>query len=168
MKSITTVLLTLSSVATLHGATLKTHLTLDGGQQVPVVTTTTAVGEAMVSIDDTTGETIISGSYTGVTSGIIVARLYGAADPGETSRAYFSLTIDLDLDDPASGKFSGTSMLAPDRMAALLNGKTYINIHSNDHLLGEIRGQVPALVPEPGSTLFLGLATALGLFRRRR
>jgi hypothetical protein len=52
-------------------------------------------------------------------------------------------------------------------VASLLNGKSYLNVHSETFGTGEIRGFF-AQVPVPGPLPLLGTATALGWSRRLR
>jgi len=41
-----------------------------------------------------------------------------------------------------SGSISGTAVLTPTQVAYLLNGQTYVNVHSTTNQGGEIRGQI--------------------------
>lgn len=66
---------------------------------------------------------------------------------------------------PANGGFDGVVAISPAHVAALLNGQTYINVHTLANPNGEIRGQLVA-VPEP-STFGL-VALGLALVARRR
>ena len=51
----------------------------------------------------------------------------------------------------------------------LLSGRTYINVHTEMHPTGEIRGYVlPNSVPEPGSTIFVSGIVIAAVLRRRR
>ena len=53
-------------------------------------------------------------------------------------------------------------------MQAILDGRTYINVHTEAFEFGEIRGYLVAAVPEPGTTgLVLAGAIVVGLRRRR-
>lgn len=53
-------------------------------------------------------------------------------------------------------------------MQAILDGRTYINVHTDAFEFGEIRGYLVAAVPEPGTTgLVLAGAIVVGLRRRR-
>lgn len=53
-------------------------------------------------------------------------------------------------------------------MQAILDGRTYINVHTDAFEFGEIRGYLVAAVPEPGTTgLVLAGAIFVGLRRRR-
>ena len=47
-----------------------------------------------------------------------------------------------------SGTFSGADVLTPENLAGLLDGRTYLNVHTENNGPGEIRGQVGAR-PEP-------------------
>jgi hypothetical protein len=41
-----------------------------------------------------------------------------------------------------AGSFAGSVTLTPDQLAALIEGRTYINVHTPDNGSGEIRGQI--------------------------
>ena len=52
--------------------------------------------------------------------------------------------------------------------AGLAGGMAYLNIHSSMFPGGEIRGQLAAATPEPGTLLLAGVALAGFALRRRR
>lgn len=59
----------------------------------------------------------------------------------------------------ASGSLSGTATLTPAQLAAVVDGRTYVNVHSTVHGGGEIRGQlVPHVTGTPLTAWLSGLA----------
>ena len=46
-----------------------------------------------------------------------------------------------------SGTVSGSGTLTPAEITGMLNGQTYINVHTVSHPGGETRGQIVAAVP---------------------
>lgn len=137
-------------------------ITLDPSQEVPPPTLGgfSPIGSASVVVDITTGEIEVSGSYTGMTSSVVAAHLHGLAGPGTPAGVIFGFTTS----GGTAGTFSGTSTLSSENLAGLLNGETYLNVHTANNGPGEIRGQV---VPEPG-TFALILLGALILGRTGR
>lgn len=133
---------------------------LTGGAENPPVTTD-GNGTATVTWDSNTYEVFITGSYQNMSSPVTAAHLHGLADADNNAGILFGLTTD----GGTSGTLSGSGTLSVnDFFNGFLEDLTYINVHTNDHPAGEIRGQV--VIPEP-TTATAALA-AMGLLLRRR
>jgi len=160
------VVMLLANVASATVHTLEAFL--DGLQETPP-NASPAFGHAIVSLDDVSGAvTITTGTYQGLLGGASAIHIHGLAPPGTPAGVLIGLT--LDTPGAMSGTFSGGSTLSGANVTGMLNGDTYVNLHSSVFPGGEIRGQLISVVPEP-STIVLGGLGALGMLmiaRRRR
>ena len=111
-------------------------------------------GFATLTLDDASGLVILtSGSFSNLSSTTTAAHIHGLAAPGVGAGVLIGLTIPLGA---TSGTISGSGTLNAAGIAGMLNGLTYVNIHTSTFGGGEIRGQ-NLLVPEPGSFALAGL-----------
>lgn len=99
-------------------------------------------GSALLTLDTATGGVMITGTYTGLGSNQTFAHIHGAAPRGMTA----GIVLTLNGTGGTTGSFSGSGVLSPAQMTDLLNGLHYVNIHTSNFPLGEIRGQLD-LVP---------------------
>ncbi|HVC10056.1 MAG TPA: CHRD domain-containing protein [Burkholderiales bacterium] len=110
-----------------------THVTLSGAQEVPPVMTG-ASGSATITV---AADHAVSGSVT--TSGIrgIAAHIHQGA-PGKNGPVIIPLTMTSEntWEVPAGAKLSNA------QYAAYKAGDLYVNVHSEAHRGGEIRGQI--------------------------
>jgi hypothetical protein len=146
-----------------HADILQFNVTLDGSQEVPA-TGSPGSGVATAVFNNLTGEMTISGSYTGLAGTVNNAHLHGYAATGANAGVVFGLTHT----GGNSGTFSGSGTIPGADIANVLNGLTYINIHSTVNTGGEIRGQLINPIPEPAGGLILGIAALSTLLRRRK
>ncbi|WP_204318734.1 ExeM/NucH family extracellular endonuclease [Pseudooceanicola aestuarii] len=128
-------------------------LEMSEAQQPQGVADTAATGSFDVTaFDPETLEVTITGSYSGLTSGLAPV---GAADAegnaqsaihlhlgasGETGGILRNFTVT--EADATSGSFTGTFTLTEGEAVALMRGETYVNLHTADNAGGELRGQV--------------------------
>ncbi|HMO13866.1 MAG TPA: CHRD domain-containing protein [Pirellulaceae bacterium] len=142
------------------------NVTLDGLQEVPP-NASPGLGTATAIFDDISGAMNITGNYSGLLAPAIDAHLHGYAPMGSNAGVVFGLSFN----PSTAGTINGNGVIPAARIPDVLNGLTYINIHSAVFPGGEIRGQLinPSLVPEPGSA---GIISIIGLCvmcaRRRR
>lgn len=146
-----------SAQATVHLLTAST----DGMQEVPSVVTD-GFGTFNITLNDVTGEISITGEVFDLTGTMVDAHLHGFAAPGVNAGVLFGLAFPA---GQTSGVVSGNAILTPAQVTGVLDGLSYINIHTTFRTSGEIRGQV-LLVPTPAAASLL-LGTLL-VGRRRR
>jgi uncharacterized protein (TIGR03118 family) len=113
-------------------------VTMSGSLEVPAVATSgTAIG--MVCVDGSNFNYHIS--FSGLSSPAIAAHLHGPIGATDNANVLFPLNGA----SGTSGTLSGTQVLTLDQFAEIVNGQTYINIHTTQNQNGEIRCQVVPL-----------------------
>ena len=126
---------------------------LVGAEEVPPMVTG-GVGACSVTLDDVTGSVSVTGSFSGLSSNATAAHIHGLAGPGVNA----GIIIGLTETGGTSGNVSGGGTLTPAEITGMLNGLTYLNIHTTAHPGGEIRGQITASVPSMPWRYAVGLA----------
>lgn len=163
--------------------------TLTGPQEVPP-TASPGIGSALVTVDTVTNLLTVNVSFAGLLSPTTAAHIHccagptGTAIPATTVPTFpgfplgvttgtFLQTFDLTIAstyNPAFIAANGGTVAGAQAafIAGLLNGQTYLNIHTSQFPGGEIRGQLQE-VPEPASLLLMGtsLMAAVGVIRKR-
>ncbi|MBX3746470.1 MAG: DUF4394 domain-containing protein [Verrucomicrobiae bacterium] len=81
-------------------------------------------------------------SYQGLSGPAVAAHLHGPSDSGGTAGVLIDLAPLHQGDFGAEGRFDGNVTINAEIQAALLGGRTYINVHTANHPGGEIRGTV--------------------------
>lgn len=115
-------------------------------QQVRPSSTGTAGGNAWVIVDKTTGMVHVTGGFQGINSNVIASHLHegpvGAAGP-----QILPLIVAQRAAIPHSGTFSGSGTLSPAAVDSMINGLTYVDVHSQFFTnQPAIRGQLGDLV----------------------
>ena len=75
------------------------------------------------------------GSFSGLTGKVTAGHFYGPAGPGKNAG------VAVPIPNPTAS-FEGSATLTDAQAADLMAGKWYVNIHTEAHKGGEIRGQV--------------------------
>lgn len=117
------------------GETQFAEVTLSALQEVPP-NGSTGIGGAIVMVDKLTGQTYITGAYSGMSSNVTMAHLHEAA-AGTNGPVILPLTHT----GGTQGTISGAQILTPSQVNSFVNGLTYVNIHTENIGSGEIRGQ---------------------------
>jgi hypothetical protein len=108
-----------------------------GSQEVPP-NNSAAISDVRVTLNQTTGEVVVDGTFSGLTSNVTVAHIHGPAGVGTNAAPI----IDLTVTGTTSGTVSGTGTMSAPQMNEMIGGMTYVNIHSANFPMGEIRAQV--------------------------
>lgn len=139
------------------GQTVNLFAQLDGLQEVPPVVTP-GIGGANVTINLMTRQVTIVGDIANLTSPMTGVHLHGFAPPGQEAPAI----APINFPESTGGVISNQFVLSQTQIDGLIAGLCYINVHTQNNLDGEIRGQI---VPAPGA---IGAALAFALAARRR
>lgn len=121
-------------VASAFAEETKFMATLSGAEEVPPVETA-ATGTANVTWNSETKELSWTIDFSGLSGPANAAHFHGPADPGANAGPVAGIE---DLESPSEG----TVALTDEQAADLAAGKWYLNIHTEAHPDGEIRGQV--------------------------
>jgi len=111
---------------------------LSGGQEVPAVFPAGA-GLADITYDPATRVVTWTLTYNALSSPVTMAQFHGPAQPGKNAPAKLSL---VKPGSPVESPISGQATLPPDQAQQFAAGEWYINIDTQNHPEGEIRGQI--------------------------
>ncbi len=111
---------------------------LTGAQQVPPVQTP-ATGTADITYDPATRMVTWTITYSGLTGAATMAHFHGPAPEGKNGPVVIWLSKQ---GSPATSPISGQATLTPEQAQQFAAGDWYVNVHTQAHPAGEIRGQV--------------------------
>jgi len=111
---------------------------LTGAQQVPAVDPP-GEGVANLTYDPATRVITWTITYQGLSGPVTMAHFHGPAAQGENAGPQIWLTV---KGAPVENPIKGQATLTPDQAKDLAAGKWYLNLHTQAHPAGEIRGQV--------------------------
>jgi CHRD domain len=111
---------------------------LTGAQQSPAVQTS-GTGSASLTYDPTTRVVTWSISYSGLSGPVTMAHFHGPAAAGANAGVQIWLSKQ---GAPADSPITGQATLTPDQAQQFTGGQWYINLHTQAHPGGEVRGQV--------------------------
>lgn len=116
-------------------SSVKLSATLSGTAEVPP-NDSRGSGTLEGRYDKATRELRWRVSYLGLTGPVMAAHLHGPAMAGANAGVVVPFT------GPLASPFEGSATLTPAQAQDLLDGKWYVNLHTEAHKAGEIRGQV--------------------------
>lgn len=111
---------------------------LTGAQSVPPVDTSGS-GTASLTYDPATRVVSWDISYSGLSSAVTMAHFHGPAKAGQNAPVLIWLTKQ---GTPPTNPITGSATLTPDQAKQFDAGDWYVNVHTQSHPAGEIRGQV--------------------------
>ena len=119
-------------------ATQSFQVPLVGSQEVPSVE---SAGQAVADLtyDPATRMVTWTITYVGLSGPVTMAHFHGPAAKGENAAPQIWLTKQ---GSPAENPIKGQATLTPEQAKDFLGGKWYVNLHTQAHPAGEIRGQV--------------------------
>jgi hypothetical protein len=126
------------SVDLAHAAPVSMTVELTGAQQVPPVQTSGS-GTAKLTYEATTRVLSWTVTYSGLSSPATMAHFHGPAETGKNAGVKLWISK---KGEPVASPITGTSTLSEADAKEFLAGQWYVNVHTNDHPGGEIRGQV--------------------------
>jgi hypothetical protein len=91
--------------------------------------------------------------YEGLTGKAIAAHIHGPAKASEAAQVMINLAPFNGGEFGTNGTLAGSVQLTPEQLATILEGRTYVNVHTDAHGGGEIRGQI---IPSVLNTVLLG------------
>lgn len=145
--------------APLSAGIINYNFTMDGAQETPPVATP-GTGTCLMTLDDITGDYDLMCTFSGLIGTANNAHIHGPAAPGVPA----GVLVGLSFTPATSGTITGMGTLSATHLQHVLDGLTYVNLHSTFRPGGEIRGQI---VPEPATALLLCLGGLLVARRRR-
>ena len=126
-----------ASAVTSEAASETFKVALAGAQQVPPVETSGS-GTAELAYDPATRMLTWSVSYSGLSSSATMAHFHvGAAGKNGPVAVWISKK-----GEPVTSPIKGEATLTPEQAQQFTAGDWYINVHTQTHPAGEIRGQV--------------------------
>ena len=96
-------------------------------------------GTAELTYDPATRVVTWNITYSGLSSPSTMAHFHGPATEGKNAPPVIWLSTQ---GSPPTNPMTGTATLTPDQAKQFSAGEWYVNVHSQSHPAGEIRGQV--------------------------
>ncbi len=121
-----------------QAAAVSFKVELSGSQQVPPVQTA-AMGTADLTYDPASRMLSWTITYSGVSGTVTMAHIHGPAAAGKNASPQIWLTK---KGSPVSSPNKGQATLTPEQAKQFEAGEWYINVHTDSHPAGELRGQV--------------------------
>ncbi len=133
MIAVLAVAISTTTVAPADATVVTMYATLSGDQEP---TASTGTGSGTFTVDTTANTMSFNVTFSGLTSPETAAHIHGPAPRGTDAGILFALS----LGSPKVGVWNYPEA----QEANILNGLTYVNVHSSMFPGGEIRGQIEA------------------------
>lgn len=142
---IASILLTCCLVLAATGVSAETTFlaTMDAQQDVPPLSGITATGNIVLVLNDAQTELSFTIDYQGLSSPEVGAHIHNAG-PRDNGPIVFAL--------PLGTPKVGVWQIPANYVTELLAGRLYVNIHTQNYISGEIRGNIGAPVPVENHT----------------
>jgi hypothetical protein len=124
----------LAAVSPVLAETVTMKANLASATEVPP-NDSAATGAVTLTYDTASKKLSWQGTYSGLSGAATAGHFHGPADPGKNAGVAVPITA-------SSSPFQGSADLTDAQAADLMGGKWYVNIHTEAHKGGEIRGQV--------------------------
>lgn len=131
-------LMGLAWIGAAQAAPIPFKVPLTGAQSVPPVDTSGS-GTADLTYDPDTRTVTWNITYSGLSSPVTMSHFHGPAPEGQNGPVVIWLTSKT---TPPSSPIKGSATLTPEQAQQFSAGDWYVNVHTQSHPAGEIRGQV--------------------------
>jgi CHRD domain len=118
--------------------TVSFKVPLTGAQSVPPVETS-GTGTAELTYDPSTRVVTWNIPFSGLSSPTTMAHFHGPAKQGANGPVVIWLSTQ---GKPPASPITGQATLTPEQAQQFIAGEWYVNVHTQSHPAGEIRGQV--------------------------
>jgi hypothetical protein len=108
---------------------------IDGPQ---MGTPSLGAGTAVATLDTTTGQVTVNGTFSGLLGDLLAVHIHGPALPG----FHAPVKLVLDYSGTTSGTISGSDIATPQGIQDMLSGLYYVVMHTAAYGGGELRGQI--------------------------
>jgi len=136
--TIATLSISTGSLGPARGAPVSFKVPLSGGQEVPPVFPASGA-TADLTYDPVTRVVTWTLSCTALSSPITVAEFHGPAQPSKNAPPAVAMVRQ---GGPIENPITGQTTLTPDQARQFADGEWYINIDTQNHPEGEVRGQI--------------------------
>jgi hypothetical protein len=129
-----TLAICLAAASPLLAETVTLKANLAAAAEVPP-NDSAATGTVTITFDTASKKVTWQGTYSGLSGPATAGHFHGPAEIGKNAGVAVPIT-------PNTSPLQGSADLTDAQAADLLGGKWYVNIHTDAHKGGEIRGQV--------------------------
>ena len=130
------IVILVAATATAQAETRRFNIELNGVQEQPAVVSE-GKGRVRMTLDTATRKLDWNVTYSKLSGPATMAHIHGPAVPGENAAVVVNLAP-----QGMKSPLTGSATLTEAQMTDLLAGKYYVNVHTDQHKAGEIRGQL--------------------------